>query len=128
VAAGYDNALKLRIFGANGAVEFDAEKSNYLTVTKKSGAVETWSRGRGYIAPAAAQYSVVPAGHPEGYHNAFGNLYLSFAQAVRDAKAGRLKPLRDYDFASAQQGVDGVRFIEKCLESAAHGSVWVEYE
>jgi predicted dehydrogenase len=127
VAAGYDNALKLRIFGTAGAIEFDQEKSNYLTVVRKGGAPQLWSRGRGYIGDAAAAYSRIPAGHPEGYHNAFVNLYSSFADALRDLVSGRLRPLEQYDFPTVEAGVDGVRFVEKCLESAANGNIWVKY-
>jgi predicted dehydrogenase len=126
VAAGYDNALKVRVFGTQGAVEFDQERSNYLTVTTRGGAPQTYSRGRGYIG-AAADYSTIPAGHPEGYHNAFANLYRSFGAAVRDAQNDHLKPLAEYDFPTADAGVAGVRFVEKCLESAANGSVWVDF-
>ncbi|MDR1733592.1 MAG: Gfo/Idh/MocA family oxidoreductase [Oscillospiraceae bacterium] len=126
VAAGYDNALKVRIFGTNGAVEFDQEASNYLKVVKKSGPVEIHSRGRGYVTAAAAAYAVIPAGHPEGYHNAFANLYLSFAEAVKDKQNGTLKPLCEYDFATVDNGIEGVRFIEACLQSASAGGAWVD--
>jgi predicted dehydrogenase len=127
VAAGYDNALKVRIFGTEGAIEFDQEKSNYLTVTHKSGVPQKFSRGRDGVSAQAAAYAVIPSGHPEGYHNAFANLYRSFGQAIRDSADGTRKPLTEYDFATVENGIDGVRFIEKCLESAANGSAWVSY-
>jgi predicted dehydrogenase len=126
VAAGYDNALKVRIFGTEGSLEFEQEASNYLLYTKKDGTRELRSRGRGYVTEAAAAFSTVPSGHPEGYHNAFANIYRAFGDAVIDSRNGVLKDLSEYDFPSVDEGVDGVRFIEKCLESAAKGSVWVD--
>jgi predicted dehydrogenase len=126
VAAGYDNALKVRIFGTEGSIEFDQEANNYLLFTKKDGTRELRSRGRGYVTAEAAAFSKIPPGHPEGYHNAFGNLYRAFGDAVIDSQNGTLKPLKEYAFPSVDEGVDGVRFIEKCLESAANGSVWVD--
>jgi predicted dehydrogenase len=126
VAAGYDNALKVRIFGTEGAIEFDQESSNYLKLTKKNGATMTRSRGCGYVTAGAAKYSTVPSGHPEGYHNAFANLYIAFKDAINDHAKGCLKDLCEYGFPNVDDGVDGVRFVEKCVESAEKGSVWVD--
>lgn len=128
VAVGYDNGLKVRIFGTKGAVEFDQERSNYLKVTLKGQPWQTYSRGSGYIAPAAASYSRLPSGHPEGYHDAFANIYKSYMAAVRDKLEGKAVNEADYDYPKIDMGVDGVRFITKCVESASKGAVWVDFE
>lgn len=126
VAVGYDNGLRVRIFGTKGAIEFDQEKSNYLRVTLKGQPPQTYSRGNGYISAAAAAFSRVPSGHPEGYHDAFANLYRAFATAVAAKANGETVNEADYDYPKIDEGIDGVRFIEKCVESSAKGAVWVD--
>lgn len=128
VAIGYDNGLRVRIFGTKGAIEFDQEKSNYLRVTKKGQPPQTFSRGNGYIKPAAAAFSRVPSGHPEGYHDAFANLYRAFMTAVAAKINGEHVNEADFDYPQIDEGIDGVRFIEKCVESTAKGSVWVDFD
>lgn len=127
VACGYDNAFHVRIFGTKGAVEFDQEASNYLKVSIKGQPPRIYSRGCGYICPEAAAYSRLPSGHPEGYHDALANLYQDFTNAIYKKLAGE-KLDEEPAYPTAQMGVDGVRFIEKCVESSAKGSVWVDME
>ena len=127
VACGYDNAFKIRIFGTKGAVEFDQEASNYLKVSIKGQAPQLYSRGCGYIRPEAAAYSRLPSGHPEGYHDALANLYLDFTAAIHNKLAGG-EPADEPAYPTAQMGIDGVKFIEKCVESSSKGSVWVDMD
>lgn len=128
VAVGYDNGLRVRVFGTKGAIEFEQEKSNYLKVTKKGQPPQIYSRGNGYIDPKAAAYSRVPSGHPEGYHDAYGNLYRSFANAVRKKLDGEVVNEKEFGYPTIDEGIDGVRFIEKCVESSSKGAVWVDVE
>ena len=125
VAVGYDNGLRVRIFGTKGAIEFDQEKSNYLRVTLKGQPPQTYSRGNGYISAAAASFSRVPSGHPEGYHEAFANMYRAFAAALEAKAQGEPIVEADYDYPQIEEGIDGVRFIEKCVESSSRGAIWV---
>jgi len=69
----------------------------------------------------------VPAGHPEGYQEALRNIYEQFTLAVAMGKEGRRADAADFDFPGAEAGVRGVRFVEKCVESAAAGAVWVNF-
>lgn len=128
VAIGYYNGLKVRIFGTEGAVEFDQEKSNYLRVTKKGQPPQIYSRGCGYVSEEATAYSRIPAGHPEGYHEAFANMYKSFSVALQDKLRGKEIKESDYGYPTVDMGIDGVRFIEKCVESSSNGSIWVDVE
>jgi predicted dehydrogenase len=128
VAIGYDNALRVRIFGTKGAIEFEQEKSNYLKVTKKGQPTQIYSRGNGYISPAAAAYSRIPSGHPEGYHDAFANLYRSFTNALIKKLDGEPVNEKEFGYPTIDEGIDGVRFIEKCIESSNKGGVWVDVE
>lgn len=126
IAAGYDNALKVRIFGSKGAIEFEQEKSNYLTLTLKGEPPRILSRGNGYIDARLKGFSRLPSGHPEGYHEALANLYDQFLLAVADKRAGKAVDETEYDYPGIDMGVDGVRFIEKCVESSQKGTIWVE--
>ena len=128
IAIGYDNGLKVRIFGTKGAVEFTQEKCNYLKVTKKDGPAQIYSRGRGYISPEAAAYSKIPSGHPEGYFEAFASLYDSFTLALSKKLDGEKVDEKEFGYPTIDMGIDGVRFIEKCVESAGKGAVWVDVE
>lgn len=128
VAVGYDNALRVRIFGTKGAIEFEQERSNYLKVTKKGCPPQTYSRGNGYILPRAAAFSRVPSGHPEGYHDAFANLYRDFCAAVRKKVSGETVDEADFLYPPIEAGIDGVRFVGKCVESSKLGAVWVDME
>jgi predicted dehydrogenase len=128
IAIGYDNALKVRIFGTKGTVEFIQEESNYLRVAKKGGPWQIYSRGRGYCSPEALAYSRIPCGHPEGYFEAFANLYDSFTRALSKKLDGEKVDEREFGYPTVDMGIDGVRFIEKCVESSKKGSVWVDVE
>lgn len=128
IAIGYDNGLKIRIFGTKGTVEFIQEESNYLRVAKKEGPFQIYSRGRGYVSPEALAYSRLPCGHPEGYFEAFANLYDSFTAALSKKLAGEEVNEEEFGYPTIDMGIDGVRFIEKCVESAHNGAVWVDVE
>ncbi|MGE5623635.1 MAG: Gfo/Idh/MocA family protein [Methanocella sp.] len=125
VAVGHDNGLKVRIFGTKGSIEFEQESPNYLRVAFLGQPVQTLSRGAGYLYPQAARLARIPTGHPEGYFEAFANIYSTFAGALLKKKAGEPLTAEDLDFPTAEDGLAGVRFITKCVESAKRGATWV---
>ncbi len=125
IAAGYDNALKVRVFGTLGAIEFEQEKSIYLTLTLKGEPPRLISRGNGYIHDSVKAYNRLPSGHPEGYHEALANIYDQFMLAIAAKRAGEDVCEADYDYPGIEMGIDGVRFIEKCVESSQNDSSWV---
>lgn len=128
VAIGNDNGLKVRVFGTIGSIEFIQEDSNYLKVTKKGEPVQIYSRGCGYITEKAAAASRIPAGHPEGLHEAFANIYLDFANALIKKKAGEDVDESEAGYPTVDMGIDGVKFVNKCVESMDKGSVWVDVD
>jgi hypothetical protein len=88
---------------------------------------QTLSRGRDNFYPHAQSYSRIPSGHPEGYFESFANIYKTFISALIKVQAG-VKPTKDdLDFPSAEMGVEGVKFIGKCVESSQKGAVWVNF-
>ena len=126
IAVGYDNALKIRIFGSKGTIEWSQELPNYFKIVKLGKPGEHWSRGRDGFYPHAQSYNRIPSGHPEGYFEALGNLYKTYINALAKQKAGLTMTDEDLDFPGAEMGIDGVKFINKCVESSEKGSVWIE--
>jgi predicted dehydrogenase len=125
IAFGHDNGLRFRIFGTEGGLEFSQEHPNHLTFTPSDGPKQIISRGRDAVGERAAGLVRIPAGHPEGYFEAFANIYLSFAEAL--AKRLANKPLSEPDFPTVGDGVNGVKFIGRVVESAEKGATWINF-
>jgi predicted dehydrogenase len=123
VAVGNDNALKLRVYGTKGSLEWEQEFPNVLRFTKAGQPAQTLCRGHGYLHPDAA--SRLPSGHSEGYHEAFSNIYSRFADALLKRKAGQALTGEDLDFPNVDDGIAGVKFIHACVESSKQDSKWV---
>lgn len=127
IAIGHDNDLSFRIYGSKGSIVWRQETQNYLKVTYLDKPTQTLSRGRDSFFPRAASVCRTPAGHPEGYFEAFATIYSTFIGALAKKKAGEKLTGNDLDFPTPADGIQGVRFIEKCVESSEKGVVWVDY-
>ncbi|HOD59017.1 MAG TPA: Gfo/Idh/MocA family oxidoreductase, partial [Rectinema sp.] len=127
IAIGYDNALKVRIFGTKGTIQWSQENPNYLFVSKLGEPSRLLSRGRDPFYSHPQSYSRVPSGHPEGYFEAFANLYKTFITALIKIKLGQPLTEEDLDFPTAEEGAIGVRFIGKCVESSQKGAIWLAF-
>jgi predicted dehydrogenase len=127
IAVGHDNDLRIRIYGTKGGLEWSQEDPNYLKISWLDKPCETLSRGRDDLYPHAAGFSRIPSGHPEGYFEAFSNVYLAFANALIKKKSGETLTEDDLDFPTVEMGVDGVKFIGKCVESSQQGAVWLDF-
>lgn len=125
IAIGYDNALRIRIFGSKGTIEWSQEDPNYLSVSYLDKPSMKLSRGRDAFDDHAQGYSRIPAGHPEGYFEAFANIYKTFITALAKKKAGGPLTTEDIDFPDGEMGVDGVRFINACVDSSEKNAQWV---
>ncbi len=125
VAVGHDNDLRVRIVGTKGTIEWAQEDPNYLKVLLLDMPGSRLSRGRDRLYPEAAAFSRVPGGHPEGYLEAFANVYRSFCAAVEKAKSGNSVSAEQADYPGVDAGASGVRFIEGCVESSAKRGAWV---
>ena len=125
VAVGHDNDLRVRIVGTKGTIEWAQEDPNYLQVLPLDQPGRRLSRGRDKLYPKAAAFSRIPGGHPEGYIEAFANVYRSFAAAVEKSKSGKPVGPEEADYPGVDAGASGVRFIECCVESSANRGAWV---
>lgn len=124
VAAGCENALRLRVFGTEASLAFDQEEPNALWFTPLGGAAQKLTRGR--ADSAAARHAMrVPAGHPEGYLEAFAQVYSDAAELIHARMEGRAADALALDVATVEDGVAGHRFIDAVLQSHARNSAWV---
>jgi predicted dehydrogenase len=126
VAVGYDNGLRVRVFGSTGSLQWSQENPNYLTVSRLGKPTETVSRGRDPFYPHAQGFSRIPSGHPEGYFEAFANIYRTYCAALLKRNSGGSLSPADLDFPNLEDGISGVRFIGSCVESSKRGAAWVE--
>jgi predicted dehydrogenase len=127
IAVGNDNGLRVRIFGSKASLEWCQEHPNYAKICFLDKPTEIISRGRDSMYPHAQSYSRVPAGHPEGYFEAFANIYSTFCTALGKKMAGESLNAADRDYPGVDEGVQGVKFIEKCVESSKKGAVWIDF-
>lgn len=122
VACGEENRLSIRVYGSRAGLEWHQQDPNTL-VHKPAGRPWTALRtGQSYMSPAAKAATRTPAGHPEGYLEAFANIYRAFMQDVRRVGLGQ-PPGRDYP--GVEDGLRGLRFIAQAVASSQAGSVWL---
>jgi len=125
VATGEENALRLRVYGSKGAIVWSQENPNYMEVYRHGRPRETLSRGRSeYLAPQAMAVTRTPWGHPEGYLEAFANIYGGAIDAIRRHIDGTPMKPSEYAFPTVDDGVRGMKFIYAAFDSSKNGGVW----
>jgi len=125
VATGEENGLKLRVYGSEGAILWAHEKPNYQEMYKYGEPRQTLTRGQGYLLEQAQNCTRIPTGHPEGYLEAFATIYCGIAEALRKAIDGDPMKTEDYDFPTVYDGLRGMQFITRAVESSHAGATWV---
>ncbi|HEX5171712.1 MAG TPA: Gfo/Idh/MocA family oxidoreductase [Cyclobacteriaceae bacterium] len=126
IAAGEENNLNIRVYGEKGGLEWRQEEPNTLVVKWLDRPKEVMRAGWGYISDQAKAYIRTPAGHPEGYLEAFANIYRSFTKAVRDYKPGKKINPAKYDFPDVEDGVRGMNFVKTVIKSANSTRKWTK--
>lgn len=124
VAAGQENNLAIRVYGEKGGLEWCQEEPNTLIIRPLNKPREVMRTGMGYASDAARKVTRTPAGHPEGYLEAFANIYRAFARAVNDYKPGKKISASKYDFPDVEDGVRGMAFIEAMVKSSGSKQKW----
>ncbi|WP_299150855.1 Gfo/Idh/MocA family oxidoreductase [uncultured Tateyamaria sp.] len=124
VAPGNENALRLRVYGETGGLEWAQEDPNYLWHTPFGEPKRLITRNGAGAGDAAARVSRVPPGHPEGYLEGFANIYSEAATAIEAHRAGAPIPA-DVMYPSIEDGVRGVTFVDACVRSSARNAAWV---
>ena len=126
IAVGHDNGLQVRIYGTKGSLNWVQKNPNYLKVSYLDKPTQIFSRGRDEIITQKLYQSRIPAGHPEGFHEAFANIYLRFLEALEKKNACLSLTDEDLTFPDINEGIRGVQFIEKCVQSSQNGNIWVK--
>ncbi|MEO0343873.1 MAG: Gfo/Idh/MocA family oxidoreductase [Pseudomonadota bacterium] len=127
VAPGNENALRVRVYGEKGGLEWAQEDPNYLWHTPFGEPKRLITRGGAGSGEAAARMSRIPPGHPEGYLEGFANIYAEAAAAILAARRGE-KPDAQVLFPTVQDGLKGVQFVSACVKSSARNSAWVKLD
>jgi predicted dehydrogenase len=122
VACGEENRLSIRVYGSRAGLEWHQQEPNTLIYKVAGRPWELLRTGQSYLGAAAKGATRMPAGHPEGYIEAFASLYRDFIQDVRRVENGQA-PLRDYP--GVHEGLRGLRFVAQAVASSQAGSVWL---
>ena len=129
ISAGEENDFTINVYGEKKSLRWRQEDPNDLFVRNLNGPVEVWRRGNDYVgakSAAAARATRIPFGHPEGFIEAFANIYANAAETIR-AREARVRPgPLALDFPTVDDGVRGMQFIEAVVKSAAMGARWVK--
>lgn len=127
VAAGAENNVKISVYGESGGVEWQQDDANSLIVRYPDKPAEIWRTGGGYTSTAAMFNSRTPAGHPEGYLEAFANLYRNFALTIKALSNNEEPSAEMLDFPGVNEGVRGMAFIENVIASGKSEQKWTPF-
>lgn len=124
VAPGNENALRLRVYGETGGLAWSQEHPNQLLHTPLGEAPRVLARGVGALHPAAAHATRIPSGHPEGYLEAFAQLYRDAAEQILARREGREPDPLCRDTPTVEDGLRGMRFVAAAVASSRAGGAW----
>jgi predicted dehydrogenase len=126
VASGNENNLRLRVYGEKAGLEWRQEDPNQLSFTPLGETRRTIRRGSAGTGKAAAHATRIPSGHPEGYLEAFAQLYTDLAEQITARRENRPPNPDSLLVPGVSDGVEGVRFINAVLESSRNRSAWTD--
>jgi len=128
IAVGEENALKIRVYGEKGGIEWAQQEPNTLIVKWTNKPTEIYRTGTGFMGSAATANTRTPGGHPEGYLEAFANIYRNFSLTLR-AKINGEQPKPEWlDFPGVEDGIRGMKFIDTVVESGYNDQVkWTPF-
>ena len=124
ISAGEENALKIRVYGEKAGLEWSQMEPNSLTVKWLDQPMQVYRTGGTGLYPESLAHSRIPAGHPEGYLEAFGNIYRNFAKCVQARISGTEVEEVYKDFPTVEDGLRGMQFIEAVVASSASDQKW----
>jgi predicted dehydrogenase len=132
VAAGEENALKIRVYGEKGGLEWAQQEPNTLLVKWLDQPTQILRAGVGYKDQPLSSFAThnfrTPGGHPEGYLEAFGNIYRNFALTLSAKLDGKEPSKEMLDFPGPDEGIRGMAFIDSVVKSGASHEKWTPYE
>lgn len=125
VSPGNENALRIRVYGEKGGLEWAQEDPNYLWFTPFGEPKRLITRGGAGAGDSAARLSRVPPGHPEGYLEGFANIYTEAAQAILAHRSDQ-SAAPDVIYPTVMDGLKGVQFVDACVRSSRRNSAWIK--
>ncbi|PCK93057.1 oxidoreductase [Pseudomonas viridiflava] len=127
VNAGSMHGQKVRVIGSRASLEWWDERPNQLSFEVQGQPAQILERGMGYLHPDALLDDRIGGGHPEGLFEAWSNLYYRFALAMNATTRGDAATLQALRYPDINAGVEGVRWVQRCVESADQGGIWIDY-
>ncbi len=126
ISAGEENNLNIRVYGEKAGLQWFQMEPNTLYVKWLEKPMEVLRTGVGELYPSAQSHTRLPSGHPEGYLEAFASIYRNFAHCVRAFQAGKEPEAVYQDFPTVEDGVRGMNFIYKVIESGKSSEKWID--
>ncbi len=127
VAAGEENGLKIRVYGELGGLEWNQQEANTLIFKQLDAPTQLFRAGQPYLSPIAKHNIRLPAGHPEGYIEAFANIYRNFASTLLASIQGIEPREEDTDFPTVADGLRGMKFLETVIASGKSEQKWTDF-
>jgi len=128
IAAGEENALKIRVYGEKGGLEWSQMEPNSLIVKWTNKPMETYRTGTGFVGSASAANTRTPGGHPEGYLEAFANIYRNFSFHLRAKMNGEQPKPEWLDYPGIEDGIRGMQFIDAVVKAGYNDDIkWVPF-
>jgi predicted dehydrogenase len=127
VAAGEENNVRIRVYGEKGGVDWMQADANTLLVKWLDRPTEIWRTGGAGVGSYATHNTRTPSGHPEGYLEAFANLYRNFALTLQAEQAGQPVAPEALDYPGIEDGVRGMAFIENVIASGRSDQKWTDF-
>jgi predicted dehydrogenase len=128
ISVGEENGLSLRVYGERGGLEWRQQEPNTLWLKWPDRPTEMLRTGGAYLGPLAAANTRTPMGHPEGYLEAFANIYRAFAGQIRAREAGTAPDACAVDCPGIETAVRGMQFIELAVAASASETKWHVFE
>jgi predicted dehydrogenase len=130
ISVGEENNLNIRLYGELGGIEWHQREPNTMLVKWPDRPMEVYRTANGYLSGPAKNAGRTPPAHPEGYLEAFANIYKNFANAIRAREEGRKLDPADpaHDFPKIQDGVRGMAFIEAVVKSSKKNAAWTKLD
>ena len=126
IAAGEENALSIKVYGEKGGLEWHQEEPNTLKLKWLDAPAQIYRTGHDYLSSFAKHNTRTPAGHPEGYLEAFANIYRNFVITIDKISSGETPSEELLDFPTSEDGVRGMAFIENVVASGKSDQKWYE--
>jgi predicted dehydrogenase len=123
-AAGVENCLRIRVSGTRGSLEWEQERPTALVFSPLVGPAETRTPNGPGTLPLSARATRIVSGHPEGFHEAFANLYTDAAEAIAARRTGTRPDPLALHFPNEVDGAIGVKFVDAAIASSAEGGAW----